>query len=247
MARSLGTMAAVLSFGMSRPAWAADHHFGSTSQSFNIPATDSARDLSADGTFDEANGSLSIYWRGGSSDSAYLHFDLSTLQSGISLGGPVHLNCVVNATWDGSVTSSQIRTANGAWTASSGTTAPGFTANGGATSPNGNYGEGATASWSIPAATLQSFIGNPSFHGPVLSGNSSSNAHFDTNAMLADSLLVGEIRVVGGTDWSAASWDGPAKTLRITGNTTVTGGSVSLDAGTTLSLQDQAFRSGRGF
>jgi autotransporter-associated beta strand protein len=240
IARSLGTMAAVLNVGMFCPAWAADYHFGSISRSFTIPAADSARDLSADGTFDEANGSLSIYWRGGSSDSSYLHFDLSSLQSGISLGGPVSLNCVVNATWGGSVTGSQVATANGAWSATVGSSAPGFTAIGSATNASGNYGEGSTASWSIPAAIFQSYIGSPAFHGLVLSGNSSSNAHFYTNATLTGSLLVGEIRVAGGTDWSTASWDEPAKTLRITGNTTVTGGNVSLEPSTTLSLQDQA-------
>jgi autotransporter-associated beta strand protein len=240
-------MMAVLCFGAVLPATATDYHFGSISQNFTIPSTDCARDLSADGNIDEANGSLSIYWRGASSDSSYLHFDLSSLQSGTGLGGPVSLNCVVNATWGGSVTGSQISTANGAWTAATGTAAPGFTAISGATNASGNYNHGATASWNIPAATFQSYIGNPSFNGLVLSGDSNSNAHFEPSATLTGTLLVGEIRVTGGTDWSAASWDDPAKTLRITGSNTVTGGNVSLNSGTTLSLQDQATLGGGAF
>ena len=247
-ARSLGTFAAVLHVGIDgSAALATDIHFGSTSRNFSIPLSQTARDLAADGTFDEANAALSIYWRGGASDSSYLHFDLSSLQSAISLGGPVSLNCVVDATWGGSVTGSQVSTANGAWTATVGSPAPGFTAIGSATNPSGTYNTGATASWSIPAATFQSYLGSPSFHGLVISGDSNSNAHFDANATLTGTVLVGEIRVAGGTDWSDASWDEPAKTLRISGGNSVTGGNVSLNAGTTLSLQDDATLGGGSF
>jgi len=247
-ARSLGAMAAVLHVGINgSAASAADLHFGSTSQSFSIPLGETARDLSSDGGFDEVNGTLSIFWRGSSSDSSYLRFDLSSLASGISLGGPVSLNCVVNATWGGSVTGSQVGTANGAWTAAVGAAAPGFTAIGTATNPTGNLQEGATASWSIPAATFQSYLGNPSFHGLVLSGGSSSNAHFYTNATLTGTLLVGEIRVADAMDWSAASWDAATKTLGISGNNTVTGGHLSLSPGTTLSVRDQATLGGGSF
>jgi hypothetical protein len=44
---------------------------------------------------------MAVLRRGASSDSSYLHCDLSSLQSGSGLGGPVSLNCVVNATWGG--------------------------------------------------------------------------------------------------------------------------------------------------
>jgi len=70
-ARSLGAMAGMLHVGMHCPASAADFHFGSTSRSFSIQATDYARDMSSDGAFDNTSGDTGIYWRGSSGDSTY--------------------------------------------------------------------------------------------------------------------------------------------------------------------------------
>jgi autotransporter-associated beta strand protein len=50
----------------------------------------------------------------------------------------------------------------------------------------------------------------------------------------------GLVRVLGATDWSAASWDTPSTTLTISSTGNVSGGNVFLASGTTLSVLDSA-------
>ena len=88
---------------------------------------------------------------------------------------------------------------------------------------------------------MQGFVDSPStFYGLVLNGANGTTAHFSGTPTLTGTYTVGEVRVLNGTDWSAASYDNGTNTLSISGSSTVTGGNLSLATGTTLSVSNSA-------
>lgn len=221
-------------------AHAADYNWGpATTQSFTISRTDWGRDMPAYGTIDNSTSDMGIYWRSGYSaaDRTYIHFDLSSLGGG-TLTTDVSLNVVVNANWGGTVTGSTINTVNAAWTATNGATAPGITAIAGATNATGTFTTGQTATWVVPKATFSSYIGSPTFYGLALQGANGTTAHFSTTATLTGSYSSGQIRVLGGTDWSPVTWDDGTSTAAVASN--VTGGRLVIAAGSTLAVTGSA-------
>ena len=203
-------------------AQAADYNYGSATNNFTLNASDAARDVSGDGSFDNNTGDMGIYWRGSSSDITYMHFDLSLLQ-GMTLNGNVSLNYTINANWGGNVTGSQINTANGPWTGTPGSSAPGCSAIGDAINATGNFSSGQTATWAVPGATFLGFVGSPSYFGLALSGASGTTAHLTGTATLTGNATGPEIRVLEATDWSLATYDSGTKTLSLT-NATISEG-----------------------
>jgi autotransporter-associated beta strand protein len=125
------------------------------------------------------------------------------------------------------------------WRGASDTT---FAAIAGATAPaDGIYTSGQTATWGIGGSTLQSYVGSPTYFGLVVSATgSATQAHFSGTPTLTGSMTGGLVRVLGATNWSAASWDNPNTTLMISSTGNVSGGNVVLASGTTLSVLDSA-------
>jgi alpha-L-fucosidase len=231
-------------------AWATDYGWGAGAPvGFSIPATDNARDYNNAGNFDQVGtGGMGIYWRGSVSDRTYIHYDLSSLQGRRLTNTYVNLNYKINATWGGNVTGSTINSANGAWTATVGGADPGCTAISGANNATGNLGEGAIASWGIPVSTFTNYIGSSSFYGLALKGASGTTANFyGGTASLTGSYLGPAVSVLGGTDWSAATWTDASQTLTIAGTSDVSGGNVTLSAGTTLVVAGSATLGGGSF
>ena len=235
----LGTTGFVLLGSMSLHA--TDYNFGSVTENFTLQATDKGRTIAPATTFNNISGGTGIYWRGTASDATYMHFDLGTLQ-GMTLNGDVSLNLVVDTTYGNQMTGSKVNTPNAAWVAQVGGTAPAFTAVSDATHATGTYSMGQTATWTIPGATFATYVGNPSFNGLVVCGASGTTAHFSASAAmtLTGNYTGGAVRVVDGTDWSAASWNDGILTLTLDGTSTVSGGNVFLSSGSTLTVDGAA-------
>ncbi|MBN8460266.1 MAG: autotransporter-associated beta strand repeat-containing protein [Verrucomicrobia bacterium] len=222
---------ALLSSGIAQ---AADYNWGTTTQNFTINRTDWGRDMPAYGTIDNSTGDMGIYWRGSSADRTYIHFDLSSL-AGVTLTSNVSLNCAVNAQWGGVVTGSTVNTVNAAWTASNGSTAPGITTIAGATNATGTFTTGQIASWVVPQATFASYIGSPAYYGLALQGANGTTAHFNGTSTLTGSYTAGLVRVIGGTDWSAVTWDGGSSTATLA-SADASGGNLIISPGCTFSV-----------
>jgi autotransporter-associated beta strand protein len=223
-------------------AFAVDYNYGSGTANFSISASDTSRAMGSNlTTFNNNTGDMGIYWRGSACDATFMHFDLSSLQ-GVTINGTVNLNYTVNGQWGGGIYGAQVFTADAAWTGVPASAAPTFAAIAGATAPaDGNYSSGQTATWGIDGSTLLSYVGSPTYFGLVVSATgSSTQAHFSGTPTLTGNMTGSLVRVLGATDWSAASWDNPNTTLTISSNGNVSGGNVSLSSGTTLSVLDSA-------
>lgn len=225
---------ALLSTGIAQ---AADYNWGSVTQNFTITRSDWGRDMPTTGaanSIDNVSGDMGIYWRGSASDRTFFHFDLSSL-GGATINGDVSFNAVVSASNGGVVTNSTINTANSAWTAVVNSTAPGITAIAGATNATGTFTTGQTASWVIPGATFATYVGSPTFYGLALAGASGTNAHFSGTPTLTGSYTAGQVRALGGTDWSAVTWNGGTSTATVD-SANVSGGNLIIGSGGTFAL-----------
>jgi autotransporter-associated beta strand protein len=221
-------------------AQAVDYNFGSITDNFTITASDQARVQGVStgtGTFSD-NGFGGVYDRGAAQDALYMHFNLGSL-SGATINGDVNLNLTVNATWGGAINGGIIGTATSAWTYPG--SAPGITTFTPVSAPNGTFTNGQTASWTIANSTFTGILGNlGSFNGLAVTAGDGSTAHFSTAATLTGNFTTTGIRVIGGSDWSAASWNDTTRTLSIAGSSNVTDGNVIMIPGTTLSVGGSA-------
>ena len=247
--RSALLVTSVAAIGLACTTQAANYNFGAVTADFTIQLSDMARVQgvgTSSGTFD-SSGSGSVYDRGANQDATYMHFDLAPL-AGTTMIGNVNLNLTVDTTWGGGLYAGIIGTANGAWSAANGSTAPGMSPFTSVSAPNALYTNGQTATWTISATTFSEILGNLAhFNGFAVTAGDGSQAHFTSAATLTGSCSAGAIRVTDGTDWSAASWDDGSKTLSISGSSNVSGGNVSLVAGSTLTLGGSATLDGGNF
>ncbi|MBN8460267.1 MAG: autotransporter-associated beta strand repeat-containing protein [Verrucomicrobia bacterium] len=222
---------ALLSAGVAN---ADNYNWGSTTQNFTINRTDWGRDMQPHGTIDNTSGGMGIYWRGSVADRTYFHFDLSSLV-GATINGNVSLNAVIDAANGGVVSGSTINTVNATWTATAGTTAPGITAIAGATNATGTFSTGQTASWVIPQAAFSTYVGSSTFYGLALQGANGTNAHFSGTPNLTGSYTAGSVRVIGGTDWSAVTWDDGTSTATLA-SADASGGNLIISAGSAFAV-----------
>lgn len=247
--RSALLVTSVAAIGLACTTQAANYNFGAVTADFTIQLSDMARVQgvgTSSGTFD-SSGSGSVYDRGANQDATYMHFDLAPL-AGTTMIGNVNLNLTVDTTWGGGLYAGIIGTANAAWSAANGSTAPGMSPFTSVSAPNALYTNGQTATWTISATTFSEILGNLAhFNGFAVTAGDGSQAHFTSAATLTGSCSTGAIRVTDGTDWSAASWDDGSKTLSISGSSNVSGGNVSLVAGSTLTLGGSATLDGGNF
>ncbi len=239
--RSALLTAAVAAFLCAPSAQATDYSYGSITENFTITASDQARVLgsgtTASGTLSADNGA--VYDRGSDQDATYMHFNSLLALVGTTINGDVNLNLTVNAQYGGELFNGIIGTAASTWTTTSAT--PGITTFTPVTAPNATYTTGQTATWTIGNTTFSGFVGDlANFNGLGITAGDGSHAHFSAPATLTGTYTGGEIRVIGGTDWSAASWDNGTKTLSISGTSDATGGNVAIATGATLSLSGSA-------
>jgi len=229
-------------------AHAADYNYGSFTQNFTITANNSARAMgNALSTFNNQGPPLAVYWRGTASDVSYANFDLSSIAGG-TINGGVNLNFTVDATYGGAINNGQVWTANSAWTGVASSATPGLTAITSSTGPNQTYTTGQTATWTIGNTPFQNIVSNTaSFYGLAVSAGAGSQAHFNVAPTLTGNATTGLVRVLGGTDWSAASWDNGSSTLSVAGSSNVSGGNITIRSGATLSVADSATLSSGNF
>lgn len=244
--QGLGLATSTVVLGM-LPVLAADFNFGMASYDFSISATDRARVIGlgiAPGALADSGGS--VYQRSADRDATYLHFDLSPLV-GTTINGDVNLNFTVDAYWGGAINNGIIGTPAAAWSFPG--NAPGISTFTSVAAPNRNYTSGETATWTIGNATFSGLLGSPAnFHGLAVTAGAGSTAHFsDAPITLTGNHTAPAIRVRGGSDWSAASWNDGSKTLVIGGSSTVSGGNIRIATGTTLSVTDAATLGGGAF
>ena len=221
-------------------AHAVDYNFGFGAQDLTIIASDQARGIGAGasvGTGFSDNGWGSVFDRGADRDTTYMHFNLASL-AGLTINGSVNLNLTINAQYGGAINSGVVGSANSAWSYPG--TTPGFTAISGA-DPSGSYSTGQTATAVIDNTTFQGFVNNlATFHGLAITAGTDSKAHFSGPASLSVNCNEYSIRVLGATDWSTATYDGPSKTLTVPGANNVTGGNLIVRSGATLSVGGSA-------
>ena len=244
---SLGLAACAVVLG-ALPARAVDYSFGAVTENFSIPASDRARTIGlgvSSGSFND-NEVGSVYDRGADRDATYLYFDLSPL-AGTTIHGDVHLNFTVDDYWGGTINNGIIGKPSAAWNYPG--DAPGVATFTPVAAPNRVYTNGETATWTIGNSTISGIVGAlANFHGLAVTAGAGSTAHFTGGPVtLTGNHTTGAIRITGGTDWSAASWDEPSQTLAIPGSSNVSGGNVSLAPGTTLSVTDAATLGGGMF
>ena len=229
------------------PSYAVDYGFGSITENFTITATDHARGIGtgiSPGLAFNDNALGSVYDRGAERDTTYMHFDLAPL-AGTTIHGTVNLNLLIDTTYGGTINGGIVGRAAGPWGFPGNT--PGISAIPGA-DPSGVYLSGQTAVAVIDNTTFQGFANNPAaFNGLGVTAGAGSTAHFLALATLTGNYTGGEIRVTDGTDWSAAAWSNGTKTLAINGSSDVSGGRVTMVAGTTLSVGDSATLGGGNF
>jgi autotransporter-associated beta strand protein len=240
--------AAVIGLGASA-AQAIDYNFGTVTENFTLPASRQARVFGVStgtGTFND-NSFGGVYDRGAAQDALYMGFDLEFMTlAGATINGDVNLNFTVNAGFGGALNNGIIGTPNGAWNFPG--SAPGFTPFTPVSAPNATFTTGQTATWTISNSTFTGFLGNlGSFNGLAVTAGDNSQAHFSGPATLTGNYTTTSIRVIDGTDWNAAAWDGGTKTLSIAGTSDVTDGNVILIPGTTLALGDSATLGGGSF
>jgi len=250
--RSALLTAATLALGIVGSAHAENYHYGSAgAENFTINLTGMASvqgaGIAATGTF-TSNAFGAVYDRGADQDATYIHFDLSPLE-GTTINGEVNLNLTVDAQYGGGLYGGIIGTAAAAWTAAPGAPAPGITPFTPVAAPaDGVYTTGQTATWTIGNSTFSGILANlGTFNGLGITAGDTSQAHFTYGATLTGSYNPGEIRVIGGTDWSAATWDNGSKTLTVAGTSDVSGGNVTMVTDTTLSMMDDATLGGGNF
>ncbi|MBN8456982.1 MAG: autotransporter-associated beta strand repeat-containing protein [Verrucomicrobia bacterium] len=194
------------------PAHAEDLTFSGTG-TVRMLATDWADYLGGNATFNGGvNAGGRLYWRGSAGDGQYLHFDLTRL-SGLTVSSSAAVTLQnAEAYWGGSVSNSFIATANGAWSAASGTGIPGATAIGDSSSPAGPFNTGDSATWSIGASTFQGYVDNASaFNGLAIIGGADSTLHFNAplNPYLevqTNAAMSGVVTVAGGGAWNASNY-----------------------------------------
>lgn len=226
---------------------AVDYNFGSITENFTLTATDHARALpggtAAGVTFND-NGWGGVYDRGSERDATYMHFDLSSIAGG-TINGTVNLNLGIDATYGGAINSGVVGSATNAWSYPG--TSGGITAISGA-DPSGNYTTGQTATAVIDNTTFQGFATSVStFNGLAITAAAGSQAHFSGPATLTGNVTTGLVRVFGGTDWSAAAWNGGTSTLSISGASDVSGGAVTVRSGGTVAVTGSATLGGGSF
>ena len=226
---------------------AVDYSYGTGSGTtpFSITATEQARELGFSwslGTLND-NGFGAVYSRD-VSDRTYMRFDLSSL-AGAAISGTVSLNIVVDAWIGGAINNGQISSANALWSFPG--SAPGFTAIPGSNGPNASFATDDIATWTIPGSTLQSYVGNPSFYGLVVSAGAGSTAHFKSAGTLTGTTITGQVVVLGATDWSAATFDSGSSTLNVTGTSDVSGGNVTIQSGAAVAISGGATMSSGNF
>jgi autotransporter-associated beta strand protein len=226
---------------------AADYNYGTATENFSISATDQARRQGGGTASDLAfgdNGWGAVYDRGGDRDVTYMHFNLSSLAGG-TINGTVNLSWTIDATHGGIINGGIVGSATNAWSY------PGNT--GGITTiigadPSGSYSSGQTATAVIDNSTFQGFATDLStFHGLAITAGAGSSAHFSGPAVLTGNATTGLITVGGGTDWSAAAWNSGTSTLSISGSSDVSGGSITMRTGGTISVTDSATLSAGSF
>ena len=207
-------------------------------------ASDWSDYLGGSGSFNSANDWGRVFWRGTSGDGQYIHFDLTRL-SGLTVSSAASVTLQnANPTWGGSVDNSFIATANGAWTAGSGTSIPGATAIGDATNATGSYSSGASVTWGIGSATFQGYINNASsFNGLAIIGGSGSSLHFTAPAnpyleVATNANMTGVITVSDDTNWTG-KYSFTNGVLSV--NDSVSGGNVVINSLGTVAVTEGAY------
>ena len=228
--------------GLGSSARATDYSFGSVTENFNINATDQCRSAWWEPSkfYNNEMGVEHLYVEG-NKGATYTHFNLSSL-GGKTISGSVNLNFTVAEYGGGYISNGQVSTADTEWTFSSGGTTPVYTAIPGSTGPNGTFANGTTATWTIGQSAFQGYVDNQgAFYGLVVSAELGSTATLQgTPSLTGITILYDNVKVTGGTDWSAASWNGGTSTLAISGSGNVSGGNVSVHSGATVSVTDSA-------
>lgn len=244
---SASYLSAVIILLASNSAQAVDYNYGSVTENFTISATDQARTQGGGTTAGLGlgdNGWGAVYDRGGDRDVTYMHFNLAPLAGG-TINGTVNLSWTIDATYGGAINGGIVGSATNAWSFPGNT--GGITTISGA-DPSGSYSSGQTATAVIDNTTFQGFATDLStFHGLAITAGAGSSAHFSGPAVLTGNATTGLITVGGGTDWSAAAWNSGTSTLAISGASDVSGGSVTVRSGVTLSVTDSATLDGGSF